>query len=93
MSRPMALKQIRIASEKYFEGTLERTGSFLALKVADSVTVNGSPRSAGCAFYETAFRQLLKTLVDAGDQVDHVHCAQRGEGFCEWRAEWRSRGH
>jgi len=93
LSRPMALKQIRIASGKYFEGSLDRTGSFLSLKVADSVTVNGSPRSAGCAFYETAFRQLLKLLVDAGDQVDHVHCAQRGEGVCEWRAEWRSRTH
>ncbi|MGK2960828.1 MAG: hypothetical protein ACSLFK_01640 [Gemmatimonadaceae bacterium] len=91
ISRPMALKQIRIASERYFEGALERTGSFLSLKVVDSVTVNGSPRSAGCVFYETAFRQLLKMLVDAGDQVDHVHCAQRGEGICEWRAEWRSR--
>jgi predicted hydrocarbon binding protein len=89
ISRPLALKQIKDVSERYFEGTLERTGSFLSLKVAESVTVNGSPRSAGCVFYETAFRQLLKALIDAGDQVDHVHCAQRGEGYCEWRAEWR----
>ncbi len=90
IGRPVALKQIKSVSEKFFEGTLERTGSFLALKVANSVTVNGSPKSAGCVFYETAFRQLLKKLIDAGDQVDHVHCAQRGEGVCEWRAEWRS---
>ena len=90
MSRPVALRQIRDASEKFFEGTLERTGSFLTLKVPDSVTVNGAPHSAGCVFYETAFRQLLKKLVGAGEQVDHVHCAQRGEGVCEWRAEWRS---
>ncbi len=93
ISRPMALKQMRIASERFFEGTLDRTGSFLSLKVVDSVTASGSTRSAGCAFYETAFRQLLKLLVEAGDQVDHVHCAQRGEGVCEWRAEWRSRAH
>ncbi len=93
ISRPMALKQIKLASERFFEGTLERTGSFLSLKVVDSVTVNGSPRSAGCAFYETAFRQLLKMLIEAGEQVDHVHCAQRGEGVCEWRAEWRSTNH
>ena len=93
ISRPLALRQIQSVSEKFFEGSLERTGSFLALKVPNSVTVNGSPKSAGCVFYETAFRQLLKTLIDAGDQVDHVHCAQRGEGMCEWRAEWRSTGH
>jgi predicted hydrocarbon binding protein len=90
MSRPMALKQIRMVAEKFLEGSLERTGSFLSLKIPDSVTVNGAPRSAGCVFYETAFRDLLKMLIDAGEQVDHVHCAQRGEGFCEWRAEWRA---
>jgi predicted hydrocarbon binding protein len=89
VSHPMALKQLRSAAEKFFDGTLERTGSFLSLKVKDSVTVNGSPRSGGCQFYETAFRDLLKLLIEAGEQVDHVHCAQRGEGFCEWRAEWR----
>jgi predicted hydrocarbon binding protein len=93
VSRPMALNQIKLAAENFFEGTLERTGSFLALKVPKSVTVNGAPRSAGCVFYETAFRDLLRMLIDAGDQVDHVHCAQRGEGFCEWRAEWRGSAH
>ena len=93
MSRPLALKQIKDVSGKFFEGTLERTGSFLTLKVPDSVTVNGAPRSAGCVFYETAFRDLLKMLIDSGEQVDHVHCAQRGEGACEWRAEWRTVNH
>ena len=90
ISHPMALKQIVLVVEKYLDGTLERTGSFLSLKISESVTVKGAPRSAGCVFYETAFRDLLKVLIHAGDQVDHVVCAQRGEGFCEWRAEWRS---
>jgi hypothetical protein len=90
ISRPMALKQLEQAAEKYFGGTMERMGSFLSLKVPESVTVNGSPKSAGCSFYEIAFRDLLKLLVDAGDQVEHVHCAGRGEGWCEWRAEWRT---
>ncbi len=93
ISRPVALKQIVSVSEKFFEGSLDRTGSFLSLKVPDSVTVNGAPKSAGCVFYETAFRQILKVLIDAGEQVDHVHCAQRGEGVCEWRAEWRGANH
>lgn len=92
ISRPMALKQIRVVVEKFLDGTLERTGSSLSLKVPSSVTVNGASKSAGCVFYETAFRELLRMLIDSGDQIEHVHCAQRGEGFCEWRAEWRT-GH
>lgn len=93
MSRPMALKQLAVVAEKYIGGTVERTGAFVSLKVPDSVTVNGSPKSGGCIFYEMAFRELLRLLVGAGDQVDHVHCAARGEGWCEWRAEWQTTSH
>jgi len=89
MSRPMAMKQIRAFAEDFLDGSLERTGSFLSLKVPGSVTVNGAPKSAGCFFYETAFRELLRLLNDVAPQIEHVHCAQRGEGVCEWRAEWR----
>lgn len=90
LGRPVALRQLEIVAHRYFGGTLERTGSFLSMKVPDSVTVNGSRRSGGCVFYETALRELLKRLVDGGEQIDHVRCAQRGEGVCEWRAEWRT---
>lgn len=90
MSRPMALKHLTAISEKFFSGTLERNGSFLSLRVPDSVTVNGSPHSGGCIFYEEAFRQLLHLLVGEPGPVEHIQCAQKGEGACEWRAEWGS---
>lgn len=89
LARPMALKQLAGIVERYFGGTLERNGSFLSMKIPDSVTVNGSPKSGGCVFYEEALRHLLKLLVSDRGQIEHVHCAQRGEGACEWRAEWR----
>jgi len=90
ISRPIAFKQLRSISETFFGGTLERTGSFLLLTIPDSVTVNGAPDSEGCTFYESALRELLHLLINGGGQVDHVHCVQRDDGACEWRAEWRS---
>ena len=90
LARPMALRQLQTVVVKYFGGTLERTGSFLSLKIPNSPTVNGSPKSAGCAFYEFALRELLNLLIGGGGQVEHVHCAQRGDSECEWRSEWRS---
>jgi predicted hydrocarbon binding protein len=90
ISRPVAFRQLRTISETFFGGTLERSGSFLLLRIHDSVTVNGAPDSAGCTFYESALRELLRLLIDGGGQVDHIHCVQRNEGTCEWRAEWRS---
>lgn len=86
----MALKQLTAIAEKFFGGTLEKSGSHISLRVPESVTVNGSPRSGGCVFYEVAFRELLRLLVGADVQVEHIQCAQKGEGACEWRAEWAS---
>ncbi len=88
ISRPVAFKQLRTITEVYFGGTLERSGSFLSLTIPDSVTVNGAPDSEGCAFYEAALRELLHLLINGGGQVDHIHCAQRNDSACEWRAEW-----
>lgn len=90
ISRPMALSQLTMVVEKYFGGTLDRNGSFLSIRIPDSVTVNGSPKSGGCVFYEEAVRELIHLLVNSTGQVEHVHCAQRGEGACEWRADWRT---
>ncbi|MEO7368841.1 MAG: hypothetical protein ABIZ36_12855 [Gemmatimonadaceae bacterium] len=92
VSRPVALRQLQVIATNFFGGSLERTGSFLSLRIPDSVTVNGAPKSAGCTFYEAAFRELLRMLINSGGQVDHVHCIQRDEGVCEWRAEWRNHG-
>ncbi|HET7585140.1 MAG TPA: hypothetical protein VFK13_09535 [Gemmatimonadaceae bacterium] len=45
--------------------------------------------SVGCAFYEACLHELLRLYAVSGGTVDHVHCAAREEGLCEWRAEWR----
>jgi len=90
ISRPAALKQLRLIAQNFFGGSLVRKGSFIELRVPDSVTVNGAPKSAGCTFYESAFRELLRLMIDGGGQVEHIHCVQRDQGACEWRAEWRT---
>lgn len=90
LGRPMALRQLKVVAQRYFNGRIERTGSFLSLVIPHSATVNGSPDSAGCVFYECALRELLQLLINGGGQIDHVHCAQRGDAACEWRADWRS---
>ncbi len=90
IAHPMAFRQMASIAEKYFGGTLERTGSFVSLKVSESVTVDGSPKSGGCVFYGEALRELLRLLVGGNGQVEHTHCLQREEGICEWRAEWRT---
>jgi predicted hydrocarbon binding protein len=90
LSRPLALKHLTGIAEKFLGGSLEKNGSFVSLRVPESVTVNGSPNSAGCVYYEEAFRELLRLFVGTAGQIEHTQCSQKGEAACEWRAEWSS---
>jgi hypothetical protein len=88
VARPMALSQARKLTERYLNGKLERNGSFVLLDVGDPVTLDSAPKSAGCAFYEATLKELLRLLIGHAGMVEHVRCASRDEGSCEWRAEW-----
>jgi bacteriochlorophyll 4-vinyl reductase len=91
IARPLALRQIRRISERYLAGEVWRVGASIHLEVKDSVTRDAAPKLAGCTFYEAVLRELMQLLVDGVGAVEHVRCASRGEGSCEWRAEWRAR--
>ncbi len=93
VARPMALRQSRRLAVRFLNGVVVRTGSSLLLQVPVTVTALAAPRSAGCTYYESVLKELLRLLVGGDGMVEHVRCADRGEGRCEWRAEWkRSRG-
>ena len=83
IARPLAFRQVKKAGEKYL-------GASIVLGVRDSVTYGTAPKAIGCLFYESALREMLKLLVQGGGMIDHVHCRERGEDICEWRAEWRA---
>ena len=94
VARPLALRQVRRLARRYFGGTVRRVGGSLVLEVPAPLTTPsaGGPTAthAGCAYYETGFRELLRLLVAAGGHVEHVRCLARGEGSCQWRADWRA---
>ena len=92
LSRPIALRHVRRISGRYMGGTIRRVGSMILLVVPKSVTLDSAPRHGGCAYYESALRELMQLLVGGVGAVEHVKCAGRGEGSCEWRAEWRPIG-
>lgn len=93
LARPLALRQLRRLARRYFAGSIARTGSSLVLEVPAPVTVTSAAPSVGCTYYESGLRGLLRLLVGADGQVEHVRCVDRAEGRCQWRAEWwRGRG-
>jgi len=92
LARPIALRHVRRISARYSAGAIRRVGSSILLVVPRSVTLDVAPRQGGCAYYESALRELMQLLVGGVGGVEHVRCAGRGEGNCEWRAEWRPIG-
>jgi predicted hydrocarbon binding protein len=89
VTRPLALRHVRRVAKRYAQGTARRMGGSIILDVSESVTRDAAPKLGGCAFYEAALRELIQLMVGGVGAVDHVRCASRGEGSCEWRAEWR----
>ncbi|HET7458982.1 MAG TPA: hypothetical protein VFJ74_15145 [Gemmatimonadaceae bacterium] len=90
IARPLALRQAKRICARYFDGHLSRVGSSLILDVPSAVTVDTAPRDAGCAYYEAGLRELVRLLIGGSGGVEHVRCAGRGEGTCQWRVEWRT---
>lgn len=88
--RPLAFRQLRKAGAKYFAADVRRVGASIVVAVKEPVTAGGTPKGSGCVYYESAVREMLRLLVNGGGMVDHVHCLDRGEDVCEWRAEWRA---
>jgi hypothetical protein len=90
MARPIALKRASKIAARYLNGNVRRVSNFLHLEVPRSVTLNTAPGSIGCVYYESSLRELLRFLIGSIGSVDHVRCSGRGEGTCEWRADWRT---
>lgn len=88
VSRPMVLRRARKLARRYLNGTISRRGSSVLLEVPASVTADAASRAAGCAYYETCLREILRLLTGTASPVEHVRCSTRGEGSCQWRAEW-----
>lgn len=90
LAKPMALARSKRIARRFWNGDVRRVGSFLLLEVPRPVTLDTTHGSAGCAFYEASFRELLKLMIGSCGGVEHVRCASRGDGTCEWRIDWRA---
>jgi predicted hydrocarbon binding protein len=89
LARPLAFRSAGKLIRRYLRGTITRMGGNVIMEIRTSMTVDAAPRSAGCAYYEAFFRELLRLLLGGTGAAEHVCCAGRNEGTCQWRAEWR----
>ena len=89
VAKPLAFRKIRRIAQRYLNSNIRRVGQHVLLEVPRSVTLGVAPGSTGCAFYESTMRELMRLLIGTTGAVEHTRCEGRGEGSCEWRADWR----
>ena len=87
VARPVAVRRANRIARRYLNGAVRRDGSSIILTVPNSLTMEVA-NGQGCEFYNAALGELLNLLVGSSGAVEHVRCASRGEGECEWKAEW-----
>lgn len=92
LAKPIALRRAQRLGRRYWNGEVRRVGGSVLLEVPRSVTLDPGQGNTGCAFYEASLRELLGLMIGMGGGVEHVRCASRGEGTCEWRVDWRAMG-
>jgi predicted hydrocarbon binding protein len=88
IARPVAFRRARRIAKRYLNGGMRRVGSSVFLVVPQPLMLDEGIGPRGCVFYESVLRELLHLLVLASGAVEHVRCASRGDGECEWKAEW-----
>lgn len=88
VGRRLALVRVRRLARRYMNGTVTRTGGSVVLDVPEPVTADAIDAGGGCAFYEAGLREMLRLLLGDAGSVEHVKCTTRGDGHCEWRAEF-----
>jgi predicted hydrocarbon binding protein len=88
VGRRLALSNMRQIARRFFGGSISSNGDLVTLVITDSVTANSGSTAAGCEYYASALRELLRLLVNGGGSVEHVQCIEQGNSSCEWRAEW-----
>lgn len=87
VARPVAVRRANRIARRYLNGTVRRDGSSIILTVPNSLTQEAT-NGQGCALYDAALGELLNLLLSSSGAVEHARCASRGEGECEWKAEW-----
>jgi hypothetical protein len=89
-ARPIAFRHVRKIAARYLSGNMRKRGE---LSADGGSPVDHARFGAGqCRLYilRGDARELLALLIGSIGAVEHVRCSRRGEGSCEWRADWRA---
>jgi hypothetical protein len=68
-----------------FDGELRSPAQGTEVRMTDPLSILAVPDGAACAFYGSAYGELLRCLTAFEGAMLHEQCRSRGEEACIWR--------
>jgi hypothetical protein len=75
----------RLARE-FFRGDLRARAGTTEVRMSDSLSILAHPDGAACAYYGSAYGELLRLLGGFEGAMVHERCQARGDEACLWRS-------
>jgi hypothetical protein len=69
-----------------FDGELRSPAQGTEVRMADPLSILAVPDGAACAFYGSAYGELLRCLTAFEGAMLHERCRSRGDDACVWRS-------
>jgi hypothetical protein len=85
LARRVALRAAARLARLVFDGELRSPAQGTEVRMADPLSILAVPDGAACAFYGSAYGELLRSLTAFEGAMLHERCRSRGDDACVWR--------
>ncbi|HEY8258113.1 MAG TPA: hypothetical protein VIG08_10700 [Gemmatimonadales bacterium] len=86
VGRRIALRAVARVSRDVFGGDLQARSQGSEVSMPDPLSILALPDGAACAFYGSAYGELLRSLTAFEGAMLHEQCRARGGEACVWRS-------
>lgn len=86
LARRLSLRVAARLSRQVFGGELRAPAQVTEVRMADPLSILALPDGAACAFYGSAYGELLRCLTRFEGAMVHERCRSRGDDVCLWRS-------
>ena len=85
MSLRITLRSVARLTRLIFEGELQSRPPVVEFKMTAPLSIVALPGGEACAFYGSAYLELLRGLTGFEGALLHERCRSRGDDACYWR--------
>ena len=86
LGRRVSLRAAARLARQVFDGELRAPVHGTEVRMTDPLSILALPDGAACAFYGSAYGELLRCLTAFEGAMLHERCRSRGDDACVWRS-------